>query len=1014
MQRHRPLTLQRLQRFKQYLQSLWYDQHHPLTLQAFATPKRIPYEQAIQQTFAPVAVGETLKPHWSTHWFRLKVRIPAAWHGREVHLRWDSSSEACVWQDGRPLQGLSGSGDYWQSPYHGWFKLSANAGQDEAEQTVYIEVAVNTPFGMPTDPPLSHLGLLRMAEIATLRRDYWSLYWDFVIIADMAQHLPDNTPRAGQALAAANAIVNQFVPDDADSLQAARQIAADFLQQNNGASQHTVHAIGHAHLDTAWLWPLAESKRKAVRSFSTAVRLMQDYADYRFVCSQAQHLQWIKDSQPDLYRRIQQQAAAGRFIPTGGAWVEPDCNMPAGEALVRQFLYGQRFYQAEFGRKHRVFWLPDTFGYASALPQILQGVGIDYFLTQKLSWNQFNKLPANTFYWHGLDGSRVLAHFPPADTYNGLGNVQEVLAGTARFRDHDRSNHSLYVFGYGDGGGGPSAAMLEQLQRMGDVDGLPRVQMTDPEAFFDTVRDDVQAGTGDLLAWVGELYFELHRGTYTTQAYVKWANRRSELLLRDVEFLAAWQAADTPYPQDEIERLWKLVLLNQFHDILPGSSIHEVYEDARNDYDDILTSAATLRDGLLNALLPSASDDALTAVNTLSFDRAAVVPSPIDIEGAQRSDDDQALVILSAPAMGYRTQTPRLQADHAATITPSDDGFIMENAIVRAVVDASGHLTSLYDKQRQRESLAGAGNHLRLYDDRPNEWDAWDVDIFHQEKSQPLPAAQAIDIIERGPLRVALRLEIAFGASKLTQIISLTALDAHVTFDTQVDWQESHQLLKVAFPLAVHSLQATYETQYGLVQRPTHMNTAWDMARFEVCGHRWAALIEHQFGVALLNDSKYGYSANGNTLALSLLRAPAWPDASADRGNHRFRYGLMPFDGNVQTAVRGGLCFNVPLHITNTRTQANTQSFMQVDNGQVIIDAVKKAEDDAGIIVRLYEACGGQARVTLTPGFAVQTAYRCNLLEETLDETQATLPLQDNALHLTVRPFEIVTLKLLR
>jgi alpha-mannosidase len=1002
MQRHPDITRKRLDRFAEYLKTLLYSQQQPIELHAYATPERIPYQQALEATYNLVKVWERLGPAWSTHWFKMDITVPDAWRGQEVHLLWDSSSEACVWRDGQPVQGLSGTARYEYSPYHESYELARSARGGE-RIPLYLEVAINTPFGIPPDTsPATEIGTLRRAEIAVFHHDVWDLLWDFITIADMAKFLPADSPRGGKALAVANQMVNTYRPESPETLEQARAIAAEFLNKHNGDGQHVIYAMGHAHIDTAWLWPLAETKRKCVRTFSTALTLMERYPEYKFVCSQAQQYAWMKDLYPDLYARISEKVKEGRFIPVGGAWVEPDCNIPSGESLVRQFLYGQRFFMQEFGIQSREFWLPDTFGYPAALPQIMRGAGIEYFLTQKLSWNQFNKPASSTFLWQGLDGSRVLTHFPPADTYNGLANVQEMVRTVKNFKDHDRSDASLYLFGYGDGGGGPSEAMLERLERMRDVDGLPRVQMDTPTAFFDRV-----AQNGDnLTVWVGELYFELHRGTYTTQARNKHDNRKSELLLRDVEFLSTLLL---DYPQSTLERVWKLLLLNQFHDILPGSSINEVYRDSAVDYDDILKTAEGLRQRALDGLFPAEDTPYVSVVNTLSQARREVVELPFEAETQQQGANGQALAVVSAPSMGYQTQIPQGNVDSPVIFTEVGETFVLENAYLRAVLSIDGHLLSLFDKQLGREALGAQGNHFVLFDDRPNAWDAWDVDVFHLEKRKEVQGAVRAEVLEQGPLRAMIRFEYQLSsASSLMQTVSLTCTSEYVEFDTTVDWHEQRQFLKVEFPLSVHSSQATYETQYGLVQRPTHFNTSWDIARFEVCAHRWGALTEYGFGVALLNDSKYGYGAYNNTLRLSLLRASSYPDPAADQGEHHFRYALYPFNGMVEHAVAAGLRFNVPLLARQTGTTEAEESYFAVEPATVIVDTVKKAEDSDALIVRLYESCGGRAQVTLRSPLNVQSVTRCNLLEE----DEENLEWQGGTVQFEITPFKVVTLKL--
>ncbi len=622
MQKHIEITRRRVQNFTALLAARIYSQRVPVQISVYAAPGRITYAEAMRGEYHPAAVGDKFGPLWSTHWVRVNLEIPASWQGQEVHLLWDAAAEGCIWQNGEPLQGLTGAFNGHQSePIRTEFCLSQSAAGGERLE-FYIEVACNGLFGLDNAAHNPRIGELRQAEIAVFDRAAWDLHWDLRVIADMAQYLPAETPRGGQALYAANEMVNAILLDDCSTWPAAREIAARFLAARNGDGQHNLSAIGHAHIDTAWLWPIAETKRKAARTFASATRAMDDYAEYKFACSQAQQLDWTKELYPALYSRIQEKARTGQFIPVGGTWIEPDCNIPSGESLVRQFLYGQRFFEAEFGARCEEFWNPDVFGYSGALPQIMKLAGIEHFLTQKLSWNQFNKPASHTFIWEGIDGSQVLTHFPPADTYNSVANVKEVLFNVSNFKDHERARESYLLFGYGDGGGGPTTAMLEQLRRMTDVDGLPRTQIRTARDFFGRCAADIR----DPLVMVGELYFELHRGTYTTQARNKRFNRMSELLLRDTEILAALAAVTlgSAYPAAALEELWKVVLTNQFHDIIPGSSIHEVYEDSTREYALVLRDAAALRDAALAALLPAhAQAGNVAAFNTLGFPRQA-------------------------------------------------------------------------------------------------------------------------------------------------------------------------------------------------------------------------------------------------------------------------------------------------------------------------------------------------------------------------------------------------------
>ncbi len=1000
MQKHIELTRQRLQNFARELAGRFYLRRAPLILQAFAAPGRIAYAEALRGDYRPLQVGEKFGPLWSTHWVRVGYAIPAEWKGQEVHLLWDSCSEACVWQAGAPQQGLTGSHNGWQAgPLRTEFCLARPA-QGGEQGELYIEVACNGLFGIGGEERAARTGELRQAELALFDRRAWDVYWDLQVIADMAQELPADTPRGGQALFTANQMVNLMRLDDPATWPAARQAAAHFFAARNGGGQHNLSAVGHAHIDTAWLWPLAETRRKCARTFASAVRNMDEYPAFRFVASQAQQYAWMKADYPALYARMQEKARLGQFIPAGGAWVEPDCNIPSGESLVRQFLYGQRFFQAEFGRRCREFWNPDVFGYSGALPQIMKQAGIDHFLTQKLSWNQFNKPASHTFLWEGIDGSRLLTHFPPADTYNSLANVHEVVFNVRNFKDHERAKESYLLFGYGDGGGGPTPAMLEQLQRMPDVDGLPRVQMRSPQEFFARCAADIQ----DPLVVVGELYFELHRGTYTSQARNKRFNRQAELLLREAEIFASLALAvgGSAYPAADLEALWKRALTNQFHDIIPGSSIHEVYQDSSQDYTDLLAQGGELRRAALQALLPTAGGERMAVFNSLGWARRSVAALP----------GSQSLGIVAAPALGWAVQSAS-SASETVSASEQEGCFVLDNSQLTAVLDRQGGLLSLVHKASGRECIepGQAGNRFVLFEDLPNNWDAWDVDVFHLEKPLARPGAAAARLEQAGPLCAAVRFEYALTPdSRLSQVVSLDALAGRLEFDCTVEWRTQHQFLKVEFPLNVRTQAATYEIQFGHLQRPTHFNNSYDMARFEVPAHRWADLSEPDFGAALLNDCKYGYAAHGNTLRLSLLRGPTNPDPQADQGEHRFRYALYPHSGGPQTGgvVQEAYDFNVPLLVLPSDGPEQAQSWFSLDGPALVIDTLKKAEDSQDLILRLYESRGTRGAARLSSPLPIAGAARANLLEDEL----APLAWQDGGLELAYRPFEIITLKL--
>jgi alpha-mannosidase len=897
---------------------------------------RISWEEAQRLDYRPAELGERFGPLWTTYWFRVRATVPEEWSGRRVELLWSSLSEAALWHDGRIVQGLN-TGGAGERP-DAVIARSADPGAVE----LWVEMACNGMFGATTQP-----AELRQCELAVVDPDAWKTYFDFETLRALEAETADEvwSGRLREQL-------ERFC-DTGDSA-----LVAELYEQHTASHAHELAAIGHAHIDTAWLWPLAETYRKCLRSFSSQLQYMEDYPDYRFACSQAQQYAWIKERNPDLWERIRARVESGQYDPVGGSWVEPDCNLPSGESLVRQFLQGQRFFEQEFGRRHREFWSPDAFGYAGQLPQILRECGITRFLTQKLSWNRFTKPEHHTFIWQGDDGTEVLGHFPPADTYNSEANVPELLKASRLYHDHDSSRTSLLVFGYGDGGGGPTPDMLETLARARDLQGLPRVRQVTAEEFFAAL----EAEQAERPVVVGELYFEYHRGVYTSQAAVKRGNRRCEQALHDAELLAV--ARGGAYPRAELERLWKLLLLQQFHDILPGSSIAEVYVDAHRDLAEVEAGADAL----------CGDGDAL--VNTTCFPRRDVV-------------DD---VVVQAPPFGTAV---RVEPDDEVKV----DGLTLENAHLRATLAEDGTLVSLIEKVSGREALAEPGNRLELYDDDPVAFDAWDIDPYTLGTGRAAPGATSHAVTAS-----QLRAEITFERPSVTQVVRLDAGSRLLEFHTTVDWHESHILLKVAFPLAVRARNATYEMPFGFAERPTHYSTSADAARYEVPAHRWADLSEHGFGVALLNDSKYGYSCFGNTLRLSLLRSPKSPDPDADMGRHQFAYALMPHGDDWRTAgvVAEATRFNARL-----RRTAAIEQLAEVDDPNLVLDTVKRAEDSDAIVLRLYEPYGarGVARVRLHVPFS--SARRANALEDDGD----ALELDGQVIAVPYRPHEILTVK---
>lgn len=973
-----------------------------------------PPEEAVAGPFEPFAVGDRWGGMWSTTWFRFRASVPDAWQGREVvavvHLGGARvvgfSAEGLIWTpDLRPVQGLHHE--------HREYPIAASALPGEPVDFL-VEAAANPiPRWHVKDWPRlepdyggPELYALEQADLAAVDREVEGLWLDMQVVIQMAEWLADRRAEALVALDAAIRAVTAGHPDAcAEARGGLRAVIGRPRDQPGGAARrHTMMAVGHAHIDTAWLWPLRETRRKCARSFSNQLRLMDRYPEHRFVCSQAVQYQWMKESYPDIYEGIRRRVADGRWEPVGGMWVEADSNVPSGESLVRQFVHGKRFFLEEFGVETHEMWIPDVFGYSAALPQIAAGAGVTAFVTQKMSWNDTNPFPHSTFWWEGHDGSRILTHFPPAATYNGTVTVAEMLNDDRNFKDRDRSSLTLYPFGYGDGGGGPSAHQIEAARRLGDVDGLPPLEIGSLRDFLRDIAGEAGsgAGPGALATWVGELYLETHRATSTTHADVKRGNRRAEEALRAAEMWSVAAGIDPAEVVAALDPLWKLLLLHQFHDIIPGTSIAWVYRDAARDHAAVMDGTARLI-ARAQPLLAPADGDGLVAFNSSTYDRREVTELP-----------DGSLRTVAVPGCGWAPVSGDAgEVGDDWEPVRIGDGWV-DNGILRVTFDPGGLLTSVWDHEEQREVLAAdaRGNLYQLHEDRPRDFDAWNVDRAYLDLVTDLdgPPDQPPEIVRSGPLRVEIRFHRRFASSALTQTMRLDAGSRRLEFHTEVDWQERHHFLKVAFPVAVRSPTATYEIQHGHIDRPTHANTSWDEARFEVWAHRWADLSEAGYGVALLNDCKYGYDIRGHTLRLSLLRGPGYPDPDADRGHHRFVYALLPHRGDLQEGrvVEEAEALNLPLGI-RLGAVAGPAAIVAVDRPGISIEAVKAADDGTGTVVRLCEVHGGRGPVSVTLGRPFDSVERTDLLERPLGLVEH----DGRAARIRVRPFELVTLRFL-
>ncbi|MBI5160384.1 MAG: alpha-mannosidase [Micrococcales bacterium] len=965
----------------------------PARVEAWEAPgEPVPFADAVAQDFAPFPPGAAWGRPWGTTWLRITGEVPADWPaGAPVELVVDLGfsasqpgfqAEGLYWDEsGRILKGLE--------PRNTHLALTGGPG---ASFTVYVEAASNpdvagpwhfqpTPLGDVETAPAEPIYRFQHAAVGLLDVAAFGLERDVWVLDGLARELPPSSPRRAGILRALERALDVLDPEDVPgTAAAARAELSGALAATNGSTGHRVAAVGHAHIDSAWLWPVRETRRKVARTWSNVLDLMAVYPDLVFAASSAVQYSWIKEDYPELFERLRAAIADGRFVPVGGMWVESDTNLPGGEAMARQFVAGKGFFLREFGIETDEVWLPDSFGYSGALPQIVAASNSSNFLTQKISWNETNRFPHHSFDWEGIDGTRVLTHFPPVDTYNSELTPAELARAERQHSERGVSDLSLVPFGFGDGGGGPTREMVEAAHRQGDLDGSPRVSVQRPDAFFAELRESLPHPP----VWSGELYLEFHRGTYTSQARTKHGNRRAEHLLREAELWAATAAvrAGSAYPADELRRAWESVLLNQFHDILPGSSIAWVYRVAEREYAAVTQAAEQVIADALAALGAGAGAETQVAFNA----------SPFPVAGV--------------PALGAGAA-----ARASGTATSDGDGFVLESAALRARIDGSGALVSLVDLATGREAIApGArGNELQLFRDTPNKWDAWDIDRAYQR--MPMEGIRATGVHLSGE---RIEAHYALGASTAVQRIGLAPDGRALEIETEVDWHERQKLLKLAFAFDVHADTAASEIQFGHIRRPTHQNTSWDVARFETVAHRWLRVDEPGFGVTLANDRVYGHDVSriardgGGTTTLvreSLLRAPLFPDPDADQGRHVFRHAISL--GSLLDGVAEGYRVNLPLRRV---PGAPVDPLVRVEGSDAIaIEAVKLAEDGSGdVVVRLYEVQGGRAIGRLIPGFDAGAAVRVDLLERPWPDQPA------DARELRLRPFELITVRIPR
>jgi alpha-mannosidase len=1004
-------------RIKRWKDFFWNHLYRPLgqvELSGFVTRRQLTAAEARQEEFHPMPAGAAWGARWEYGWFKGEFTLPPEAAGRRIVLRLDTGGESLVWLNGQ----IAGSRGW----AHKEITLAREARGGERYSLLlesyggHGEVSVGigpVAYGQtPVPAPGPTQCIVGQNTFGVWLEDAYQFALDFSTLFELRGLLDPLSLRVSQideALMEATLVVDPEQPEDEllATVRAGRARLRPLLEAVNGSTSPELLAFGHAHIDVAWLWPLAETERKMARTVINQLALFEEYPEYRFLQSQPHLYTMLRRRYPELYARFKEAVQRGRVIPDGAMWVEADTNLSGGEALVRQILYGKRFFKEELGVESKVLWLPDVFGYSGALPQILVGCGVEGFATAKITWayGGGEPFPYNIFWWEGIDGTAIPAHI--FTEYNSETSPKSVMARWNTRLQQNGVSSMVLPFGWGDGGGGPDRNHLEYLRRLRNLEGLPRLRIASPQEFF----EDLERRGLPSERYVGELYFQAHRGTYTSQARTKRGNRVGELALREAELWGTAARALKGYAFDArtLEETWTSLLLNQFHDILPGSSIQRVYEEAEAAHQQIILSASSLaKEAAATFTRPGGGT---TVFNSLPWARTVLVELPWGMQE------------VSLPACGWKTiPAPRPAEGSAAPAqavpgAPADSGLaaprniLLENEHLRATFDRRGVLFSLWDKDAAREILAGPANVFNMYRDVPDNWDAWDLNSMTESPALAVELADParLELLESGPLVSRLSLKRLLHDSTLEQVILLRRGSRRLEFKTTIDWHESHKLLKVNFPLDIHTEEAVHEIQFGHLRRPNHKSRKFDADRFEVSAHKWSALVEENRGVALLNDCKYGLSVNGNSLNLTLLKAGLAPDPIADQGWHEFTYALYAWNGSFFNSgvVAEAYDLNVPPLVVPG--EAGEGSLFSLDAANIVLEAVKPAEDGSSdVILRLYESGRSATACTLSTLLPVHAAWECDMLET----PGRGIPCVDARLSLDFRPFEIKTVRL--
>lgn len=1002
----------------------------PIDFVGFTTMEQLSLQEAMKKDMFPIPTGYVWGKEWEYLWGKSTITIPKEAEGKHLVMLLKPGGESSVFVNGTEFGARRN--DWVRDPLHrvSDLILTKNAKAGDTYEVVVESYAGHDFTGCNYGPvipstykpvPKEHKRVtLEQSQLCVWNELAYQLYMDVKVIWEAVQAMTDDSLRyhdLWQGLKDFTTIVD-FEQDEAGrnaTYTAAKERLAPLFDCHNGSTAPQFYAFGHAHIDVCWLWPLAETERKIHRTFAAQVRHMDEYPEYMFLQSQPYLYQATKELYPDLYEKIKEKVKTGQWIPEGGMWVEADTNITSGESLVRQFIHGKRFFMDEFGVDNKLLWLPDVFGYSAALPQIMKGCGIDYFSTQKIWWtyNDGEKFPYNYFNWVGLDGTSVQCFLH--EDYNS-----DIHPGCMINRWKGRKQRSdlrgyMVPYGYGDGGGGPARDFIEYVRRENDFEGCPKVEHGHPNKFFEVHPEPVEN-------YVGELYLQCHRGVQSSQSKTKEGNRRCEYALRETEYLgtiAKFYGFD--YPLDKIDALWKKILLCQFHDILPGSSINRVYKEAEALYNSVLSDLAEVRNNIYSKLADDS--DTITVSNSLSFERTAIITLPDNFIGAAANGmqlpvqklGDNLVAEITLPPCSTTTISNSEPAELTvgATASITANSAILENKNIKVTFNEYGAINSIIDKSTNSELAKGLCNDIKMYKDISVEFEAWDIDTSYEYCPVELLEKATFELVSQGPLKAVIKITRKINESDMVQLVSLCDYAKRVDFDTTIEWNETHKLIKACFDVDYHCEEALHEIQYGYVKRPNHRSRPYDFDRFEVSNHKWTALCEENRGFAVLNDSKYGINVLGSSINLTLLRAPFSPDPKCDRGTQHFVYSFYAYNGSFSQSdiVKQGYDINCPVEVFSG--SFDKQSIVKLADSNIIMEVLKPAEDGSDdYIIRMYESVRNKTQTTLTLSLPCSEAYECNMLEENLNAVDFNKTADGVQIQLTFRPFEIKTLRI--